>query len=165
MTENTTRLTRTNDVVADLDMADTDMTVDEREAFLTDLHVGILSIQREGKGPLALPIWYQYLDGVVTISMGNDSVKAILLRRHGRASLTVQNEAPPYQYVMVEGPVTVTQERADVLSMATRYLGTEMGAVVRRTEPTERRHRRRPTHARTMADGRLFQDDVAAKMM
>ena len=109
-------------------MADTDMTVDEREAFLADLHVGILSIQRDDKGPLALPIWYQYDEGVVTISMSDDSVKAVLLRRHGRASLTVQNEEPPYQYVMVEGPVTVTQERHDVRSMATRYLGAEMGA-------------------------------------
>ena len=109
-------------------MADTDMTVDEREAFLADLHVGILSIQRDDKGPLALPIWYQYDEGVVTISMSDDSVKAVLLRRNGRASLTVQNEEPPYQYVMVEGPVTVTQERYDVRSMATRYLGAEMGA-------------------------------------
>ena len=46
-------------------MADTDMTTDEREAFLADLHVGILSIARDDKGPLALPIWYWYEDGGV----------------------------------------------------------------------------------------------------
>lgn len=109
-------------------MADTDMTVDEREAFLAALHVGILSIERDGKGPLALPIWYQYAGGDVVISMSGASVKAVLLRRHGRASLTVQNETPPYQYVMVEGPVTVAHEDHDVAAMATRYLGAEMGA-------------------------------------
>lgn len=109
-------------------MADTDMTNDEREAFLADLHVGILSIAREDKGPLAVPIWYQYDDGDVIISMTSTSVKAILLRRHGRASLTVQTETAPYQYVMVEGPVTVAKEDHDVLSMATRYLGAEIGA-------------------------------------
>jgi hypothetical protein len=108
-------------------MADTDMTSAEAEAFLGDLHVGILSIARDSKGPLALPIWYQYVDGEVLISMSGTSVKAILLRRHGRATLTAQNETPPYQYVSVEGPVTVSGEDFDVLEMATRYLGEEFG--------------------------------------
>ncbi len=108
-------------------MADTDMTSDEREAFLADLHVGILSIQRDGKGPLALPIWYQYEDGVVMIWMSGDSVKATLLRRHGRASMTVQDESPPYRYVMVEGPVTIDRADRDILPVAIRYLGEEMG--------------------------------------
>jgi PPOX class probable F420-dependent enzyme len=108
-------------------MADTDMTESEREAFLADLHVGILSIARDGKGPLALPIWYQYDDGEVVISMSGSSVKAILLRRHGRASLTAQDETPPYRYVMVEGPVSVAHEEGDVLALASRYLGAELG--------------------------------------
>ena len=109
-------------------MAYTDMTIDEREAFLADLHVGILSIAREGKGPLSLPIWYQFADGEVTIGISDSSVKAILLKRHGRATLTAQNETPPYQYVMVEGPVTVSKDDASVSEMATRYLGPELGA-------------------------------------
>ena len=103
------------------------MTTEQREAFLAGLHVGVLAIQRDGKGPLALPIWYQYEDGQVLIHMSGDSVKAKLLRRHGRASMTVQNETPPYQYVMVEGPVIVAHESRDILPMAIRYLGEEMG--------------------------------------
>ena len=103
------------------------MSTAEREAFLADLHVGILSIQRDGKGPLAVPIWYQYDDGVVMIWMSGDSVKAKLLRRHGRATMTVQNETPPYRYVMVEGPVTVATADRDILAVAIRYLGEEMG--------------------------------------
>jgi PPOX class probable F420-dependent enzyme len=108
-------------------MAELDMTVEEREAFLADLHVGILSITRAGKGPLALPIWYQYEDGDVIIGMAGDSLKARLLRRYGRASMTVQDETPPYRYVMVEGPVSIGTEERDPLSMPTRYLGPEMG--------------------------------------
>jgi PPOX class probable F420-dependent enzyme len=108
-------------------MADTDMTADERDAFLADLHVGVLSIQRDGKGPLALPIWYEYEDGQVVMHMSGESVKAVLLRRFGRASFTVQQERLPYRYVMVEGPVTVAHEDRDVLPMATRYLGDELG--------------------------------------
>ena len=109
-------------------MADTDMTVEQREAFLADLHVGILSIQRDGKGPLALPIWYQYEGGQVVIHIDGNSVKATLLRRHGRASMTVQDETPPYRYVMVEGPVTLTHDDRDIRSIAVRYLGEELGS-------------------------------------
>ena len=109
-------------------MADTDMTVEEREAFLADTHVGVLSIARKGKGPLALPIWYLYRDGDVILSMNGTSLKADLLRKRGRATLTAQQESLPYQYVMVEGPVTVNHEDLDVAELAIHYLGPEMGA-------------------------------------
>jgi PPOX class probable F420-dependent enzyme len=108
-------------------MADFNMSIEQREAFLAGLHVGILSIQRDDKGPLALPIWYQYEDGQVLIHMARDSVKAKLLRRHRRATMTVQDETPPYRYVMVEGPVTVAHEGRDISSIAIRYLGDELG--------------------------------------
>ncbi len=111
------------------------MTDDEREAFLADLHVGVLSVAREGKGPLALPIWYFYEDGDVVISMNGTSVKAELLRKRGRATFTVQQEAPPYKYVMVEGPVTVGKEDIDIAALAVRYLGAEMGAWYAKNNP------------------------------
>jgi len=116
-------------------MADTDMTVAEREAFLAGVHVGVLSIAREGKGPLSLPIWYLYADGDVLISMNGASVKAELLRKRGRATLTVQQEKPPYKYVMVEGAVTVQQEDLDIEALAVRYLGPEMGAWYAQNNP------------------------------
>ena len=60
-----------------------DMTVEEREAFLADVHVGILAIERKSLGPHALPIWYQYEDGDVLMGMSGDSLKATLLRAAG----------------------------------------------------------------------------------
>lgn len=103
------------------------MTSEEREAFLADVHVGVLSIDEPGRGPLALPIWYEYEDGTVLMGMGGESRKAQLLRAAGRATLTVQTETPPYQYASVEGPVTIEPVQRDDLSMATRYLGPELG--------------------------------------
>ena len=107
--------------------ADGSMTTAEREAFLADVHVGILAIDEPGRGPTALPIWYLFEDGVVQIGMGGESRKAELLRAAGRATLTVQTEAPPYQYVSVEGPVTIEHTQRDDLKMASRYLGPELG--------------------------------------
>jgi hypothetical protein len=39
----------------------------------------------------------------------------------------VQTETPPYQYVMAEGPVTISNEQRDDFAMASRYLGPELG--------------------------------------
>jgi nitroimidazol reductase NimA-like FMN-containing flavoprotein (pyridoxamine 5'-phosphate oxidase superfamily) len=108
-------------------MAQGSMTIAEREAFLAEVHVGILAIARPERGPLALPIWYQFRDGVVEIGMSGDSLKATLLREAGRATLTAQTETPPYKYVSIEGPVTVAHEQRDDFDMASRYLGPELG--------------------------------------
>lgn len=117
-------------------MGEMDMTVEEREAFLAGVHVGILAIERRSLGPLALPIWYQYEDGEVIMGMSGDSLKATLLRAAGRATLTVQTETPPYQYVMVTGPVTVADEQRDDFAMASRYLGPELGRWYADTNPS-----------------------------
>ena len=108
-------------------MTDMSMTEAERGEFLAAVRVGVLAIDHPGHGPLALPIWYQREDGVVLIGMSGTSLKARLLRAAGRATMTVQTEAPPYSYVSVEGPVVVASESRDNLAMATRYLGPELG--------------------------------------
>jgi nitroimidazol reductase NimA-like FMN-containing flavoprotein (pyridoxamine 5'-phosphate oxidase superfamily) len=117
-------------------MAAGSMTAAEREAFLADVHVGVLAIDEPGRGPLALPVWYQFEDGKVVIGMSGTSLKARLLGSAGRATLTVQTETPPYQYVSVEGPVTISASQRDDLSMATRYLGPELGAWYAENNPS-----------------------------
>jgi len=91
------------------------------------VHVGVLAVDEPGRGPMALPIWYRYVDGVVEIGMNGNSLKARLLGDAGRATMTVQTETAPYQYVSVEGPVTVDAVPRDDLEMASRYLGPELG--------------------------------------
>ncbi|HWP66940.1 MAG TPA: pyridoxamine 5'-phosphate oxidase family protein [Candidatus Limnocylindria bacterium] len=102
----------------------------EREAFLADTHVGIVSVAEEGRGPLAVPVWYRYVPGgELVFATAETSRKLGLLRRAGRASICVQTETAPYLYVSVEGPVTfdrVDFER-DTREMALRYLGPAMG--------------------------------------
>jgi hypothetical protein len=103
------------------------MTVAERESFLAAVHVGVLAVDEPGHGPHALPVWYLYEDGEVLIGIDGSSRKAALLRAAGRASLTVQTETAPYQYVSVEGPLVLEPATHDELALATRYLGAELG--------------------------------------
>lgn len=104
------------------------MTTAEREAFLAEVHVGLLAIDEPGRGPLNLPIWYLYRNKVVVISIGGETLKARLLRAAGRATMTVQTETAPYKYVSVEGPVTLEPGAPDQSETAVRYLGSELGA-------------------------------------
>jgi len=102
----------------------------DRERFLADLHVGVVSMNRKDAGPLAAPIWYAYEDGVVWFNTGAESRKGKLMQLGERISMVVQTEAAPYQYVSVEGPI-VAREAADaerdIRPMAIRYLGEKHG--------------------------------------
>ena len=107
------------------------MTKQERETFLADLHVGIISIPEEGRGPLTVPIWYSYEPGgELRVVTAGTSRKARLLRHAGRFSICVQTEIDPYKYVSVEGPV-VAIEPADLerdrRPLAHRYFGAQRG--------------------------------------
>ena len=102
----------------------------EREAFLAEVHVGVLTVaDGEGKGPLATPVWYSYQPGgQVSITTGESSKKARAIAATGRFSLCAQHEAPPYKYVTVEGPAVIEPaELAERIAIARRYLGTEAG--------------------------------------
>jgi nitroimidazol reductase NimA-like FMN-containing flavoprotein (pyridoxamine 5'-phosphate oxidase superfamily) len=108
------------------------MTREEREAFLADVHVGVLSVAEPDRGPCAVPVWYRYTPGdVVRITVPPHSRKAELLRNAGRASLVAQTETLPYKYVSVEGPVEVLEQdvSADQREIATRYMGDERAAL------------------------------------
>ena len=106
------------------------MSREEREQFLAGVHVGVVSIPRKDKGPLTVPIWYDYEPGGdVWMITGRSSIKGRLLNRVDRISLCAQSETAPYQYVSVEGPITMREtDDAELLQMAVRYLGEEQGS-------------------------------------
>jgi len=107
------------------------MSREEREAFLADVRVGVLSINQEGRGPLTAPVWYGYEPGGdVQVVIERTSRKGKLLEEGPRISLCAQQEAPTYKYASVEGPVVRIEpsdaERHERV-LAHRYLGPEAG--------------------------------------
>jgi len=107
------------------------MTKAEREIFLADLHVGVISIAEKDRRTLTTPIWYGYEPGgELWILTGRNSRKGRLLQEAGRFSLVAQTETPPYKYVSVEGSITSIEKpdlERDERPMAHRYLGPEFG--------------------------------------
>lgn len=108
------------------------MTRSEREAYLAEVHVGVIGIDRPGQAPLCVPIWYDYDPAIgVWVITEQSSQKGRALAAAGRFALTAQNEAPPlYRYVSVEGPITSVRAASrdgDSRPMARRYFGKELG--------------------------------------
>jgi len=102
------------------------LSVRDREDFLAEPHVAALSVSAgQGRGPLIVPIWYQYMPGreawVLTEAV---SSKARLIESAGRFSLMVERVMPTIRYVSVEGPVSRTIPGTDamLLEIAARYL-------------------------------------------
>jgi uncharacterized protein len=112
----------------------------EREEFLAGVHVGIVSVDEPGEGPLSVPVWYLYEPaGEIVLVTRPQARKAPLLRVGARVSFLVQSEEMPPKYVSVQGTV-VSAEPADVARdlkpVVRKYLGSEVGdAYVDGTRP------------------------------
>ena len=109
----------------------TKMTREEREDFLAAPRVGVVAIPEEGRGPLAVPVWYWYEPGGdLWFETQPDSRKGRLLQVGTRISLCVQSEEPPFAYVSVEASVIdIAEDDRELheIPMAVRYLGETQG--------------------------------------
>ena len=109
------------------------MTPLERQEFLAEPHVGVLSVASDDdRPPLTVPLWYGYLPGgnisFFTATQGRKARKTGLIRKVGVLSLCVQREEFPYKYVTVEGTVVGEDKppsAEQMLAIARRYLPGE----------------------------------------
>lgn len=102
---------------------------DDREEFLAEPHIAALSVDGGAeRGPLTVPIWYQYSPGgdpwFIT---GSGSRKHRLIESSGFVSLMVERVEPTVRYVAVDGPVLRIEPGTDdqLVEMTRRYLAPE----------------------------------------
>jgi Pyridoxamine 5'-phosphate oxidase len=107
-------------------MADSSLSVRDRELFLAEPHVAALSVSAgQNRGPFTLPIWYQYEPGgEAWVLTEAESRKARLIKAAGRFTLMVERVMPTVRYVSVEGPVSrMVPGTGELLhEVAARYL-------------------------------------------
>jgi PPOX class probable F420-dependent enzyme len=102
----------------------------ERHRFLTEgTRTGKLAITRADGRPHVGPVWFGLDDdGTVVLTTGADSVKGKALRRDPRVCPCVDDETPPYSFVVIDGIAEITEDPASLLEWATRIAGRYMGA-------------------------------------
>ena len=105
------------------------MTESETEEFLKRPLVAVIgTVDREGR-PRSAPLWVHWEDGAAYMFTGRDSLKWRNLQRNPYASLCVDQNEPPYKYVVMDGPVEEVERPLYefALNAALRYYGEEEG--------------------------------------
>ncbi|MFD9410195.1 PPOX class F420-dependent oxidoreductase [Streptomyces sp. NPDC059989] len=106
------------------------MTQEEWRAFVShSTRTGKLSTVRADGSPHIAPVWF-VLDGdSFLFNTGKDTVKGRNLARDGRVALCVDDDRPPYAYVVLQGRAEISEEPDELLTWATRigarYMGEE----------------------------------------
>jgi PPOX class probable F420-dependent enzyme len=104
------------------------MTETEWKQFITQgTRTGKLATTRKDGRPHVVPIWF-VLDGdELVFNTGESTVKGRSLVRTGQASLCVDDETPPFSFVTISGPVTISTDPGELLDSATRIAARYMG--------------------------------------
>ncbi|AIA07362.1 PPOX class F420-dependent oxidoreductase [Streptomyces noursei] len=104
------------------------MTKDERLAFLSaGTRTGKLSTVRADGSPHVAPVWFLMDGDDLVFNTGRDTVKGRNLARDGRVALCVDDERPPFSFVVVQGTAALSGELSDVRHWAPRIAARYMG--------------------------------------
>lgn len=106
-----------------------DMTFEETKAFLlSGTRTGKLATVRDDGRPHVVPVWFTLRDDHLVFNTHSSSVKAENMRRDPRVAVTVDDQAPPFSFVTIEGVATLTDTDPELLEIATDIGGRYMGA-------------------------------------
>ena len=105
------------------------------EFALTGTRTGKMAVTRANGAPHVTPIWFvlDAVDGVdyVVFTTEMKSLKAKAFQRDPRFAMLVDDQAPPYSYVLFEGEVSLSEDLDEMVRWATklgsRYMGEERG--------------------------------------
>ncbi len=106
-----------------------EMTAAERRDFLLGRArtASLATVRADGR-PHVAPIWFD-LDGeTLVFTTGEGTVKGRNMARDPRVSLCIDEEDPPFHFVLIEGTAELTPGDPDLLYWSTRLGGRYMGA-------------------------------------
>jgi PPOX class probable F420-dependent enzyme len=129
------------------------MTREEWRAFLvTSRRTAKVATVRPDGRPHVAPVWFELDGDELIFTTWHASVKGRDLRRDPRISLCVDDERPPFSFVVIEGTASLSDNLDEVRAWATRIAGRYMGAMrakaygARNGVPGELLVRVTPTH-------------------
>jgi PPOX class probable F420-dependent enzyme len=104
------------------------MTDGELRAFLlAGTRTAKLATTRADGRPHVVPVWFDLDGDTLVFTTWHTTVKAANILRDGRVCLCVDEETPPFSYVLIEGLATLSDEPEELLRWATRIGGRYMG--------------------------------------
>jgi PPOX class probable F420-dependent enzyme len=105
-----------------------EMSASEQRAFLREPpRPAVLATVRADGRPHAAPVWYALDGDTFVFTTGAGTVKGRNIGRDPRVSLCVQDDRPPYAFVVVEGTAELIEDVDEVRAWASRLGGRYMG--------------------------------------
>ena len=100
------------------------MTQAEYRAFLsTPARCAKLATVREDGSPHVVPVWFTLHGNDLIFTAGCASIKVKNILRDGRVAICVDDDTPPFHYVLLEGRAEVLDSTVE----AARHWGTIIG--------------------------------------
>ena len=101
----------------------------EARAFLLERPrtAKLATVRADGRPHIA-PIWFDLDGDTLVFTTWHTTVKAANIRRDPRVSLCVDDEAPPFAFVLIEGIARLSDDLGELRRWATRIAGRYMGA-------------------------------------
>ncbi|TDC45970.1 PPOX class F420-dependent oxidoreductase [Actinomadura sp. KC345] len=105
------------------------MTESEWRAFVSEgTRTGKAAVTRKDGAPHVTPVWF-VLDGDdVLFNTGRDTVKGRVLARDPRVSVCVDDQKPPYSFVVIQAEASLIEDIDEMRRWATAIGGRYMGA-------------------------------------
>src|SRR5262245_22492968 len=89
----------------------------------------LASVRADGR-PHVAPIWFDLDGDALVFTTWHPTVKAANIRRDPRVSLCVDDENPPFAFVLIDGVATLSDDLDELRRWAARIAGRYMGADV-----------------------------------
>lgn len=86
-----------------------------------------LATVRADGSPHVAPVWIDLDGDDVVFTTSADTVKGKAILRDGRVSLCLDDDRPPFSFVLLSGTVTTSTDPDELLHWATRIAGRYMG--------------------------------------
>jgi PPOX class probable F420-dependent enzyme len=99
-----------------------------REFVMAGTRTGKLAVVRADGRPHVTPIWFVLDGGDVVLTTHESGIKGRSLRRDPRAALCVDDQQPPFSFVLLEGTAALSDDLAELRSWAAAIAGRYMGS-------------------------------------
>ena len=93
----------------------------------------LATVSKDGSSHV-VPIWFVLEDnhgldnvGKICFTTGTESVKAKNIERDSRVSISVDDQTPPFSFVVIDGTAKFNHDQEEILKWATKIAGRYMG--------------------------------------
>ena len=87
----------------------------------------IATVRKDGR-PHVAPIWFDLDGDTFVFTTGRETLKGSAIRRDPRVCLCIDDEEPPFAFVVIDGTAVTSDDIDDMLVWATRIGGRYMGS-------------------------------------